>query len=105
VHSEENSTSVVQDEPSSKVCPLTDNGDDETNSDSDIDLEELSQALEQATTLASHSKKQNRTKHRKKIAKIPVAKKLIYDSTTPGYKFFISKFFRLFSLLLYFYII
>jgi hypothetical protein len=78
---------------------LLQSGDDESNSASDIDLDKLAQALEQATTLASYSKKQNRTKHPKKIAKIPIAKKMIYDSTAPGYKLFKSLFFRIFSLL------
>ncbi|KAJ4760360.1 Programmed cell death protein 2-like [Rhynchospora pubera] len=78
---EEESTSVAEDKPTSqsssvKVC-------DDEDSDSDIDLDDLAQALEQAATLASNSKKQDGTKHTRKIVEGPVAKKLIDDLTTP----------------------
>lgn len=86
VQPEEESTSVVQDKPKLQSSCLIESGDEE--SDSDIDLDELAQALEQASTLASHSKKQEGTKHTKKIVKSPVGKKMIVDSTTPGYTLF-----------------
>ena len=81
---EEESTSVVQDKPKLQSSCLIESGDEE--SDSDIDLDELAQALEQASTLASHSKKQEGKKNTKKIVKSPVGKKMIVDSTSPGYK-------------------
>ncbi|KAJ3705698.1 hypothetical protein LUZ61_009403 [Rhynchospora tenuis] len=81
VQPEEQSTSVAQDKLTSQSSSVKDCDDEE--SDSDIDLDELAQALEQVSTLASNSKKQNGTKHTNKTVKGPVVKKLIDDSTTP----------------------
>ncbi|XP_078180481.1 uncharacterized protein LOC144574395 [Carex rostrata] len=83
VQPEEESTSVVQDKPKLQTSCLIESGDEESDSDSDIDLDELAQALEQASTLASHSKKQEGKKNTKKIVKSPVGKKMIVDSTSP----------------------
>lgn len=96
---EEESTSVVQDKPKLQSSCLMESGDEE--SDSDIDLDELAQALEQASTLASHSKKQEGTKHTKKIVKSPVGKKMIVDSTTPGYTLICWIFLFIFFILYY----
>lgn len=105
VQPQEESTYIVQDKPKSNGCPFPECGNEESDGDSDIDLDELAQALEQASTLASDSKRQNGTKYTKKIAKSPVSKKIIDDPTAPGYKFFYLYFFDFFLFIVIFYII
>ncbi|KAL6651486.1 hypothetical protein ACP70R_010411 [Stipagrostis hirtigluma subsp. patula] len=54
----------------------------ETNDD-DFDLDALAEALEQAATLASNSKKQNKSKRANTLAKHPVSKEKASDPSIP----------------------
>jgi len=52
--------------------------------DDDFDLDALAEALEQAATLASNSKKKNKSKHANAPVKCPVLKEQACDPSIPG---------------------
>lgn len=52
--------------------------------DGDFDLDALAEALEQAATLASNSKKKNKSKHANAPVKRPVLKEQACDLSIPG---------------------
>jgi pre-rRNA-processing protein TSR4 len=72
--------------PSSTSVPEEQNDKNKTPeiNDDDFDLDALAEALEQAATLASNSKKKNKSKHANAPVKRPVVKEQACDLSIPG---------------------
>jgi len=70
------STSVPEEQNDKNKIPEID--------DDDFDLDALAEALEQAATLASNSKKKNKSKHANAPVKCPVLKEQACDPSIPG---------------------